>query len=110
MQPDPLQFASRLLATMSEAVIYADATGIIRSWNPGATRLFGFSEAEAIGASLDLIIPSGLRERHWHGYHETMRTGQSRYENGALLSVPAVRKYGSRVSVEFTVVPFTGDN
>ena len=107
MQPDPDQFASRLVAGMSEAIVYADASGTIRMWNRGAARLFGFTEVEAIGASLDIIIPHGLRERHWHGYRDTMRTGQSRYGDGQLLSVPAVRKDGTRLSVEFTIVPFT---
>jgi PAS domain S-box-containing protein len=50
-----------------------------------------------------------LRERHWQGYRATMRTGQSRYGEGQILSVPAVRKDGTRVSVEFTIVPFSDD-
>jgi PAS domain S-box-containing protein len=74
---------------------------------PGATRIFGFSETEAVGRSLDLIIPENLRERHWQGYRATMHTGQSRYGDGQILSVAAVRKDGTRVSVEFTIVPFT---
>jgi PAS domain S-box-containing protein len=108
MQPDP-HFAERLIAGMSEAVIYADASGTIRFWNRGATRIFGYLETEALGQSLDLIIPEGLRQRHWDGYHATMRTGQSRYGEGHLLSVPATRKDGARVSIEFTVVPFADD-
>ncbi|HYZ25264.1 MAG TPA: PAS domain-containing protein, partial [Rhodopila sp.] len=62
-----------------------------------------------IGQSLNLIIPPNLRERHWQGYHGTMRTGQSRYGEGQLLSVPAIRSDGTRISVEFTIVPFTDD-
>ena len=76
---------------------------------PGATRVFGFAEAEAVGRSLDIIIPENLRQRHWQGYRATMRTGQSRYGDGQILSVPAVRKDGTRVSVEFTIVPFSDD-
>ena len=64
---------------------------------------------EARGRLLDIIIPEGLRERHWHGYRATMRTGQSRYDDGEILSVPAVRKDGNQVSVEFTTVPFADD-
>jgi PAS domain S-box-containing protein len=94
---------------MSDAIVYADAEGVIRVWNRGATRVFGFAEAEAIGRSLDIIIPENLRERHWQGYRDTMRTGQSRYGDGQILSVPAVRKDGTRVSVEFTIVPFSDD-
>jgi PAS domain S-box-containing protein len=109
MQPDQEQFAGRLVAGMSDAIVYADADGVIRLWNRGATRIFGFTESEALGRSLDIIIPDNLRERHWHGYRATMRTGQSRYGDGQLLSVPAVRKDGTRISVEFTIVPFTDD-
>jgi PAS domain S-box-containing protein len=109
MQPDLEHFADRLVAGMSDAIVYADATGVIRLWNRGATRIFGFTESEALGGSLDIIIPEGLRQRHWHGYHLTMQTGQSRYSDGQILAVPAVRKDGARISVEFTIVPFTGD-
>ena len=107
MQPDPDSFARTLLAAMPEAVVYADAAGLIRFWNPGATRIFGFTEAEALGQSLDLIIPAPQRERHWQGYHATMATGRSRYGVGHILSVPATRKDGARLSIEFTIVPFT---
>jgi PAS domain S-box-containing protein len=107
MEPYPADFAERLVSGMSDAIVYADAEGVIRMWNRGATRIFGFAEAEALGRSLDVIIPENLRERHWRGYRATMRTGQSRYGEGQLLSVPAVRKDGTRVSVEFTIVPFT---
>ena len=109
MEPYPAEFAERLVSGMSDAIVYADAEGVIRVWNLGAIRIFGFTEAEALGCSLDLIIPENLRERHWQGYGATMRTGQTRYGDGQILSVPAVRKDGKRVSVEFTIVPFTDD-
>jgi PAS domain S-box-containing protein len=109
MQPDMEHFAERLVAGMSEAIVYADAEGVIRYWNRGAERVFGFTGQEALGQPLDIIIPQGLRERHWQGYHATMRTGKSRYGEGHLLSVPAARKDGTRISVEFTIVPFTDD-
>jgi len=107
MELDPAQFADHLVSGMPDAVVYADAEGVIRRWNRGATRIFGFAEAEALGRSLDIIIPENLRERHWQGYRATMRTGQTRYGDGQILSVPAIRKDGARISVEFTIVPFT---
>ncbi len=109
MGPDLEHFADRLVAGMSDAIVYADADGTIRLWNRGATRIFGFAESEALGGSLDIIIPEGLRQRHWLGYRGTMQTGQSRYGDGQILSVPAVRKDGARISVEFTIVPFADD-
>ena len=109
MPSAPDLFAERLVAGMPDAIIYADAEGKIRRWNRGAERIFGFTEAEACGQSLDLIIPANLRERHWRGYDATMHTGKSRYGESDLLSVPAMRKDGTRISVEFSIVPFTDD-
>jgi PAS domain S-box-containing protein len=97
--------AEAILSGRSDAIIAADREGIIRFWNPGAERLFGFDSAEALGQSLDLIIPERLRQRHWDGFGQVIRTGQSRYAETDLLSVPAVRKDGSTISVEFTITP-----
>lgn len=105
MSLDPDRLARTLLADMPDALIVADAGGAIRFWNAGAERIFGFTTAEATGQSLDIIIPENLRARHWEGYDNTMRTGKSRYGAGDLLAVPAIRKDGSRISVEFTVIP-----
>ena len=110
MTPDPDHFARTLVAGMPDAIVYADAEGLIRVWNAGAVRMFGFSEQEALGQSLDIIIPQSLHARHWQGYHETMRSGKTRYGDGQILAVPAVRKDGARISVEFTIVPFIGDD
>jgi PAS domain S-box-containing protein len=92
-----------ILATQSDAIVAADQDGIIRFWNPGAQRLFGYSSDEAIGKTLDLIVPERLRERHWDGYRRVMETGKSRYGVADVLSVPALRKDGTTISVEFTV-------
>ena len=97
--------ADAILAASADAVIATDRDGIIRLWNPGAERIFGHSATEALGQSLDLIIPERLRPRHWDGYHQVMATGESRYGHGDLLSVPSLRKDGRRISVEFTIVP-----
>ena len=98
-------FIRRLLAGCPDAIIYADAEGKIRFWNAGATRIFGFTESEAVGRSLDLIIPERLRARHWQGYDHVMKGGESRYGAGDLLAVPALHKEGRQISVEFTIVP-----
>lgn len=93
-----------LLASASDAIIATDREGLIAFWNPGAERIFGFAAAEAVGQSLDLIIPENLRARHWSGYGHAMATGESRYGHGDLLSVPGLTKDGRRISVEFTIV------
>jgi PAS domain S-box-containing protein len=96
--------AEAVLSTRSDAIIAADRDGVIRFWNPGAERIFGHASDEVIGRSLDLIIPERLRQRHWDGYRRVMQTGQSRYGAGDVLSVPALRKDGVTISVEFSVV------
>jgi PAS domain S-box-containing protein len=99
--PDGL--ADAILTMESDAVIATDRAGMVNFWNPGATRIFGFTADEAIGQSLDLIIPPNLRARHWDGFNRVMATGESHYGHGDLLSVPAQTKSGQRVSVEFTI-------
>ena len=84
------------------AVIFADAGGLIRLWNKGAETIFGFRAEEAIGRSLDIIIPERQRARHWEGYERVMRTGVTKYGR-EVLAVPAMRKDGTRISIEFTV-------
>ena len=102
------RFCRTLAENAPDAFIFADAEGAIRFWNKGATQIFGFTAEEALGRSLDIIIPEKLRERHWQGYRAVMQSGQSRYGAGDLLAVPGLRKDGSRVSLEFTILPFRG--
>jgi PAS domain S-box-containing protein len=98
------RLAEAILSMHSDAIVGTDRDGIIRFWNPGAERVFGHSRDEAVGRSLDLIIPERLRQRHWQGYAQTMRTGRTRYGESDLLSVPAIRKDGATISVQFTIV------
>lgn len=100
------RFGQTLAREAPDAIIYADAEGLIRFWNRSAERIFGFEEREALGKSLDIVIPENLRQRHWDGYAETMRSGKTRNGAGDILAVPALRKDGTRVSIEFTIVPF----
>src|ERR1043166_7261872 len=106
MSPDVDRFYRTLVREAPDAIIYADAQGIISFWNKGAERIFGFSESEAIGKSLDIIVPENLRKRHWDGFAESVRTGKTRYGSGDILAVPALRKDGTRISIEFTILPF----
>jgi PAS domain S-box-containing protein len=97
-----------VVKTIPDAVIYADRQGLIRFWNAGATRIFEFAEDEAIGRSLDIIIPERLRKRHWDGYQHMMETGQGRHGPDDLLAVPAATKSGRTLSIQFTVTPIYG--
>jgi PAS domain S-box-containing protein len=97
--------AEAVLATPADAIVASDAEGVVRYWNPGAERIFGYAGAEALGRSLDIIIPERLRQRHWAGYRRVMQGSESRYGHGDLLAVPAIIKDGGTISVEFTIVP-----
>jgi PAS domain S-box-containing protein len=92
----------QLVEVIGDAVVVADTSGAINLWNPAAERLFGFTQAEALGNSLDLIIPERLRERHWAGYRKTMATREARYSHD-VLRVPAVHKDGRALSIAFKV-------
>jgi len=92
----------QLARVVGDAVVICDPQGAIVYWNPAAERIFGFTPQDALGRSLDLIIPERQRQRHWDGYHKTMETGITRY-GADLLRVPALHKDGRTLSIAFTV-------
>ncbi len=99
-------FCRSLVEQAPEAIIYADIGRMIRFWSFGAERIFGFTAEEALEKSLNIIIPKDLRQQHWDGFARTMRTGTTRYGAGDVLAVPALRKGGGLISVEFSILPF----
>lgn len=91
-----------LVECVGDAIIVADAHEKIVLWNPAATRIFGYLEEEALGSTLDLIVPERQRQKHNEGYSHSMQTGTTRYGT-SLLKVPAKHKDGSMLSIAFTV-------
>jgi len=100
--------ATTVVKESAEAIVVTDPAGIIRLWNDGAARMFGYPVEEAMGQNLDIIIPEKLRERHWKGYFQTMATGSTKYGD-KLLSVPATHRDGQRLSIEFSVALLRDD-
>jgi PAS domain S-box-containing protein len=94
-------FAEWIVEQTTDALIYADRDGVIVRWNQAAVTLFGFDRAEALGQSLDLIIPEHLRAPHWAGYRAAMASGSTRLAGRPSLT-RAVRKDGSKLYVEMT--------
>lgn len=92
----------QLVVNAGDAIMACDAAGAIVLWNKAAERIFGHSAEEVLGRSMDLIIPTRQRERHWEGYHKTMATGITKYGSD-LLRVPALHKDGRTLSIAFTV-------
>jgi PAS domain S-box-containing protein len=93
----------RIVENSPMAILFADREGKIRLWNAGAETMFGYTAEEALGKSLDLIVPERQRARHWEGWEKVMASGVTKYGRDPL-AVPAVRKDGSRISIEFNVV------
>jgi PAS domain S-box-containing protein len=93
---------AEVMHRLADAVLIADADGQIVFWNAAAERLFGWSNEEAVGQRLDLIIPERLRDRHWEGWHRVMTTRETKYGD-SLLEVPALRRDGTPLSIAFTV-------
>ncbi len=93
---------SEVIEQASEAVLFADANEIIKIWNKKAELVFGYTSEEAIGRPLAIIIPDRFLSRHQDGYKGVIKTGVTAYD-GKILSVPAKRKDGSTISIEFSV-------
>jgi PAS domain S-box-containing protein len=96
------RIAARIVEGAADAVLFTDREGKIRLWNAGAERMFGWTAAEAVGKSMELIIPDRLRARHWQNWDRVMETGITRYATD-VLAVPALRKDGAPLSIEFTI-------
>jgi len=99
----------KILENSPMAVLFADREGKIRLWNSGAETVFGYTEKEALGQSLDLIVPERQRQQHWEGWDKVMASGVTKYGRDPL-AVPAMRKDGSRISIEFNVVLVRADS
>lgn len=99
----PQDVLVRILDGSPDAILICDRSGTVRYWNGAAERVFGFCPTEALGHSMNLIIPERLRARHWVAWETTMKTGVSRYGEGRLLAVPAIHKSGRQISIEFSI-------
>jgi PAS domain S-box-containing protein len=85
----------------ADAVIYSNRAGVIERWNAAATALFGYSAGEALGQSLDLIIPERMRAAHWRGFEAAMSSGKTRLHGRPTLT-RAEHKTGSKLYVEMS--------
>ena len=86
------ELCRRIVEASSEAVIFADREGVIRLWNRGAELIFGYTPAEVVGQSLDIIIPERLRRAHWDAFDRSVETGRSAMSSRAVRP-SAARKF-----------------
>ena len=90
-----------LIAHAPDAIIFADCTGVIRLWNRGAEILFGYDAGEAVGSTLDLIVPEPYRTAHWAGFSCTVQRGHFAKDD-VLLTSRALTKDGRVIVVELS--------
>ena len=100
---DQAWLCQKIVEESPVAILFGDREGKIRLWNGGAEAMFGYTAAEALGQSMDLIVPERQRARHWEGWDRVMATGVTRYGHD-VLAVPALKKDGTRISVEFYIL------
>ena len=99
--PNPTIAWARIVADVADALIFIDTQGVIRVWNAPCEALFGFSAAQALGASVDLIIPEHLRSAHWHGFEQAMARGATRH-GAEVRTTRATHQDGRRLYVDMT--------
>jgi PAS domain S-box-containing protein len=93
--------ANLLREQAPDAIIFAAPDGVIREWNAAAEAIFGFTNDEALGQSLDVIIPEQFREAHWKGFERALAAGETKYK-GKALPTRAMKKGGSTIYVELS--------
>jgi PAS domain S-box-containing protein len=98
----------KIISVAGDAIVVCDVAGLITLWNPAAERMFGHSAQDAVGQSLDIIIPERQRSRHWEGYHKTAASGITKYGD-ALLKVPALHRDGRTLSIAFSISLIKGE-
>lgn len=90
----------QIVDTAGEAVLFVDLNGDIRLWNDAAEKIFGYSREEALGSSLNLIVPEEFRDAHWHGYEQALDRGETTSPPVARSRVPALHGDGGRIEIE----------
>jgi PAS domain S-box-containing protein len=102
------ELSQALVQCVADALIFADRDGSIRVWNPGAEAIFGYTEAEALGQRLDLIIPERFRSAHWTAFDRAIATGQTKYGREAL-TTKSVTKAGADLYLDLSFALVTDD-
>ena len=98
----------KIISAAGDAIVVCDVTGLITLWNPASERMFGHTEAQALGQSLDIIIPERQRARHWDGFNKTAASGITKYGD-TLLKVPALHSDGRTLSIAFSISLLKGE-
>ncbi len=104
----PPELAGAILDQVADALVYADRQGTIAFWNRAAEQLFGYPAGEALGQSLDLIIPERLRPAHWKGYHLAIAEGRTRNAGRPTLT-KATHRSGASLYVHMTFAVVADD-
>ncbi len=94
--------AAGVVKAIPEAIIFADLKGAVRYWNRGAAEIFGFTADEAMGQSLDLIIPERMRQAHWDGYYKAIELGDTYSGRGSRVTRSLHKEEGRSLYVDMS--------
>jgi PAS domain S-box-containing protein len=97
-----------LVESAVDAIVSADATGRIVSWNTAAERLLGYGADEVLGRPLTILIPEELREAHERGLDRFLSSGEARIL-GRTVELEAVRADGTTFPIEMALSTWTSD-
>lgn len=95
--------------SVQDALIAADAASRIVFWSPSAERVFGWSEAEALGEPLTILMPRRFHHPHHAGISRLTAGGEPRIVGGPPVELVAVRRDCTEFPIELTLGRWTED-
>lgn len=108
MSQQPQALYQWMVEQCPDGIIYSDAQGKVAYWNAAAEKIFGFTAEQAMGQSLDIIIPEKLREPHWRGFYAAMEAGTTKHK-GKALPTRGLKADGSVIYVELSFAVIVDD-
>ncbi len=105
-----LEQTARPVELETRAAIVADRDGVILEWNRAAETIFGYTAAEAIGQSIEIVVPEEERADHWRGYRRVFASNRINYSPDHILDIEGVRRDGSRVALDAMLQPLRDDS
>jgi PAS domain S-box-containing protein len=99
--PMPLDIHRAIVEQAHEGIIFIDCDNVVRLWNAGAEKLFGYSAQEVLGRSIDIIIPERFRQAHAEGLRRAVEAGHARL-GGRVMTTRATHKSGSKMYVDLS--------
>ncbi len=100
-----------VVETADDAILTMTRDGLIRSFNPGAERTFGYKAEEAVGQPLRMLMPERFRGPHEEGFRRYLKTGEAHVVGKGPVELAGLRKSGEEFPLELSLGEMrSGDN